>query len=626
MKGKKKLKRRLGLFDVFAISTGAMFSSGFFLLPGIAAAQTGPSVFLAYLLAALIMVPPMLSMAELSTAMPQAGGAYFFLDRSLGHFAGTVGGIGTYIVLILKGAFAFAGIGAYIGIVYEIPTQSLAVSLALVFGLINYSGAKHSTGVQKILVIYLLTVMCLFLFQATQYSLLHAQQFSEGRFQPLFPFGFSGLFAATGTVFISYAGLTKVASLAEEVKNPDTTIPAGMILSLLVTTIVYTGGVYMLVTILSPDQLQGSFAPVAEAGEKVMGVLPLSAGVLLVILAAVAAFISTGNAGILSSSRYPLAMARDRLVPPYFSNLNRFKIPGRSVVITTVLMVAAIVFIDIEQIAKLASSFQLLVFAIINASVIVMRKARIEGYRPGFRSPLFPWIQIFGIAAAFFLIFEIGLMQFTFSISLILVSSLWYTLYTRKKATPQGAVYHLKKPLNKPEGSRIGQELLELLKIRDLFPEDNFDSLVINSAVIDLSSHHPGKITPALLEKVVPDCIANITGTEPRSVKKHLFKMEQSRITAMEKVVILESTLHVQDSHLLLVRFPSGFEADPQKYPFLCSCSKPISALLVVVSKRQQMKKHLRIVGELLRRSDNSEFVAKWVTVPESDRLRELLL
>ena len=83
------LKKELGLVDVFAISTGAMFSSGFFLLPGVAAAGTGPSVILAYMLAGIFIMPAMLSVAELSTAMPRSGGAYYFLDRALGPLVGT---------------------------------------------------------------------------------------------------------------------------------------------------------------------------------------------------------------------------------------------------------------------------------------------------------------------------------------------------------------------------------------------------------------------------------------------------------------------------------------------------------------------------------------------------------
>ena len=91
--GDKTLDKNLTLFDVYAMSTGAMFSSGLFLLPGIAAAATGNSVFLAYLCAGFLILPAMYCMAELSTAMPKAGGTYYFLDRAMGPLMGTIGGL-----------------------------------------------------------------------------------------------------------------------------------------------------------------------------------------------------------------------------------------------------------------------------------------------------------------------------------------------------------------------------------------------------------------------------------------------------------------------------------------------------------------------------------------------------
>lgn len=117
----KNLKKELGLWDVYAIATGAMFSSGFFLLPGLAAAQTGPSVFLAYFVSGLIVLPTMFSMAELTTALPKAGGTYYIIDRSLGPIWGTIGGYGSWLALVLKSAFALIGMGAYLSIFIELP-------------------------------------------------------------------------------------------------------------------------------------------------------------------------------------------------------------------------------------------------------------------------------------------------------------------------------------------------------------------------------------------------------------------------------------------------------------------------------------------------------------------------
>ena len=126
----KKLDRSLGLFDVYSISTGAMFSSGLFLLPGLAAFTTGESVFLAYFFAGFLIMPAMYAMAELSTAMPKAGGTYYFLDRAMGPLMGTIGGLGSWVAVVFKSAFALVGMGAYIGIYLNLPFSITAAVLA----------------------------------------------------------------------------------------------------------------------------------------------------------------------------------------------------------------------------------------------------------------------------------------------------------------------------------------------------------------------------------------------------------------------------------------------------------------------------------------------------------------
>ena len=122
-----KLKKNLTLFDVYAMSTGAMFSSGLFLLPGIAASYTGSSVWLAYFFAGFLILPAMYCMAELSTAMPKAGGTYYFLDRSMGPLMGTIGGLGSWIAVVFKSAFALVGMGAYLGLYLDMPFTLIAI-------------------------------------------------------------------------------------------------------------------------------------------------------------------------------------------------------------------------------------------------------------------------------------------------------------------------------------------------------------------------------------------------------------------------------------------------------------------------------------------------------------------
>jgi len=206
---RKKLKKELGLFSVFAISTGAMFSSGFFLLPGLAAHYTGPSVFLAYFLSGLLIVPAMLSFAEITTAIPKAGGAYYIIDRTFGPMLGTVGGMGTYFALVLKSAFALIGIGAYTSLIFDIPIKPIALILTVIFAFINILGSKKSSSLQNILVLVLLIVLGLIIidgiFQTFTNDTILIQ---KTKFTPFFEQGMGGLFTTIGFVFVSYAGLT----------------------------------------------------------------------------------------------------------------------------------------------------------------------------------------------------------------------------------------------------------------------------------------------------------------------------------------------------------------------------------------------------------------------------------
>ena len=153
-----RLTRSLGLRHVFALSTGAMLSSGLFLLPGLAASKAGPAAVVAYLLAGVLAVPAMLSVSELATALPKAGGAYYFLERALGPAVGTVAGFGTWLSLVLKDAFAMVGMSAYLVLILDVDATKLALALIALFTLVNVIGSKASASVQLVLVVVVLAL------------------------------------------------------------------------------------------------------------------------------------------------------------------------------------------------------------------------------------------------------------------------------------------------------------------------------------------------------------------------------------------------------------------------------------------------------------------------------------
>jgi len=619
------LQKDLTLYDVYAISTGAMFSSGFFLLPGIAAAETGPSVVLAYFVAGLLILPSMYSMAELSTAMPKAGGTYYFLDRSLGPLAGTVGGLGTWLALVFKSAFALIGMGAYLAIYVDVPIKPLAAALTVAFGVLNIVGAKESSLLQRILVTVLVGVLAFYGAQGV-FSLWGGQSAgggTAGEFAPFFTEGARGFLATIGIVFVSYAGLTKVASVAEEVQNPDRNIPLGMILSLLTATSIYVLGVAIMVTVLPASELHADLTPVYTSGEVFFNWLPYPLGPVLIVVAAIAAFASTGNAGIMSASRYPLAMARDRLLPKGFAGIGRFKTPTRSIVVTTGLMLVVIFVLSEEGVAKLASAFQLLIFALLNFAVIVMRESEIPSYAPGYRSPLYPWMQAAGIAIPFFLISEMGTLAIVFTGVVVVAGIGWYFYYAAG-VPREGAIFHLFARLGKQRYDGLDHELHSILEEKGIGHDTAFDRLVARSEVVHLDE-------PMLYEDIVENVatrLAEGSGISTKTLKHGFLEgAPYSAVSVTHGAALPYCRLDgLEEPEMVMVHCQSGISVDLHDEVEELDASKSVYALFFLVSPKDDEGQHLRTLATLANRIDEEGFLTEWRAAEDEQEVKESLL
>ncbi len=654
----KRLKKELSLFDVYAISTGAMFSSGFFLLPGLAAAGAGPAVVLAYLLAGLLAAPAMLSKAELSTAMPRAGGTYYFLDRSLGPMVGTIGGLGTWTALVLKSAFALVGMGAYLGLFIEVPIRTVALLLTALFVAVNVAGAKQTGGLQRALVAALLAVLAFFVAQGLwEVFAVRGWESSRPQFTPFSPFGAQGLFATVGLVFVSYAGLTKVASVAEEVTDPDRNIPLGMALSLTTATLIYVVGVFVMVAVLDPAELREDLRPVATAAESFFDWLPGEVGLWLVVIAAVAAFASTGNAGIMSASRYLLAMGRDHLVWPGFARLGKFHTPTLAILLSGGLVGLSIVTLDVLSIAKLASAFQLLVFAFVNLAVIIMRESGIAAYDPGFRSPAYPWVQIVGMLAPFVLIATMGLLAILFTVGLIGACLVWYFWYGRDRVRREGALYHVFERLGRRRDEGLDLEMREILKERGAREWDPFDEVIARAEVLERPEG--GSF------KEVALAAAEVLAREVPADRDALYRefVEETRLglTPVAHGVALPHARveGVEPPRLVMVRAPEGIRVDvevrgtdrdgpgsvpgrpegrgptedaaPAERPAVVRGPgfpgpEPIRAAFFLVSDPEDSGRHLRILAQLAGRADDEGFMEEWLAARNEQELKEAVL
>ena len=472
-----QLNKELNLLDVFCVATGAMISSGLFILPGLAHAQAGPAVIFSYFLAGLLALTGMLSQAELVSAMPKAGGTIFYVTKSMGPATGTVDGIITWFSLSLKSAFALVGMAAFTTYLVHIDIRIISVSLCFIFVALNIIGIKEAGKLQILLVFGLLALLIVYISFGVQEVNIH-------HLVPFAPNGLYGIVSTAGFVFISYGGLLKVASIAEEVKNPSRTIPLGMILSLFTVTIVYTLVVFITSGVLGAAELDHSLTPITDGALVFMGPV----GGILLSIAAILAFVSTANAGIMAASRYPLALSRDGLFPEFFGIINKkFKTPHFAIVATGAFTIIML-FLKLGILVKIASTILILTFIFSSLSVIIMRESRIQNYRPKFRSPLYPWIQITGIIGFGFLIFEMG-KEALLATAVIISSSLFvYWFYGRIRTAQDFALLHLIQRIIPIEikTRSLESELKEIIRERDDILKDRFDHIVEDCIILDI--------------------------------------------------------------------------------------------------------------------------------------------
>ncbi|QHS16559.1 amino acid permease [haloarchaeon 3A1-DGR] len=419
----KQLERDLGLPSVTAISIGAMVGSGIFILPGLAMEMAGPAVVFAYLLAGVLVLPAALSKSEMATAMPEAGGTYLYIERAMGPLFGTIAGVGTWFSLTFKGALALVGGAPYLVLLFDLPVTPVALAVAGVLIVLNVVGAKQTGRMQIAIVAVMLAVMVWFI-------VVGAPSVDRARFGGFFGSGFEGIISATGFVFVSYAGVTKIASVAEEVENPDRNLPLGILGSLAITAGIYVAIVTVMVGVADAAALTSTETPMQVAASNALPAI----GVAAVVVAALLALISTANAGILSSSRYPFAMSRDGLAPDLFEDVSdRFETPVNAITITGGVLLVLIAFVPIADIAKLASAFKILVFVLINVALIAFRQGSIEAYEPSFESPLYPVPQLVGIGGGIVLLRYIGFVPLVGAVVIIVGSMAWYYLFVSRR-------------------------------------------------------------------------------------------------------------------------------------------------------------------------------------------------
>jgi amino acid transporter/nucleotide-binding universal stress UspA family protein len=435
-----ELERTLGFLEAMTLGGGTMIGAGIFILPGIAAEGAGPASAISYAIAGFVALLAALSLSELATGMPIAGGSYHYVNRALGGLFGSIVGWGMWTGLMFASAFYMIGFGQYL--VEPIPFLDGRmfviglglVGLALLLG-VNYYGTEESSTFQNVTIGAETLIILVFVGVGVFFV-------DPANLEPFVPFGAGGVVATTGIVFISFLGFEIIATVAGEIKNPSRIIPLSMILSVVLVTILYVLVMLVSTGVIPFQSLGESPIPVSDVAVVYLG----PAGVVAIVFAAIIAAISSSNSSILAASRVIYAMGRDGIVTDWLNVSHpRFYTPHRAIAatggVTTILI---LVGLEVETIIALlaeAASFSFLVaYSLVHVSLVVFRRADPDAYDPSFAlpRPLYPAVPILGVVLSLVVVSQMATLVVVIGSGIVGFGVLWYLGYARGRTVSEG--------------------------------------------------------------------------------------------------------------------------------------------------------------------------------------------
>ncbi|MEM2103547.1 MAG: amino acid permease [Candidatus Bathyarchaeia archaeon] len=360
---RQELKPALGLFDATAISVGAVIGAGIYVVVGIAAGYAGPALTVSIVIAAAVSMFTALSFAELTAWQPREGSIYEYVYQLISPSAGFLTGWMWIISNTSAGAAVALGFANYLqALLPDFPPNWIAVTLCLLFVLLNFLGARQSALLNNMLVAAKLSILLFFVV----YGLFHV---NASNFASFNVFKVEVLSAAF-YVFFAYGGFARVAVIAEEVKNARRNVPRAILLSLAISAVVYISVGIVAVGLVGADKLVNSNSPLTDAIHvtgNILAAYTVSAGGLI----ATASVLLTSILGV---SRMMYAMARRRDLPQTLSRLHsRFNTPHFSIWIVGSAIIFLVLFVDLTRVVALSTFALLFYYTLANIAALKLK-------------------------------------------------------------------------------------------------------------------------------------------------------------------------------------------------------------------------------------------------------------
>jgi mannitol/fructose-specific phosphotransferase system IIA component (Ntr-type) len=320
----------------------------------------------------------------------------------------------------------------------------------------------------------------------------------------------------------------------------------------------------------------------------------------------------------MTGSRYLFAMSRDKMLPEPFGRVSgRFSTPYVAISVTGGLVILA-VFVDLYILVEAASIGLILANILANLSVIALRESRVQNYRPKFRSPLYPWVQVVGILGFIFLLFEMGVEAFVVSAVLVVAGFCLYWFYGRKRVQKETGLLHLVQRITARElvTGTLEAELKGIIRERDEMPCDRFDRMIESSPVIDVEE----PMEAAELFRLVADELSDRLSVDKKELVAALEARERESSTVIGPTlavphVVIEKT---KAFDILLARSRAGFIFPPDK--------KGIHAVFVLVGSKDERNFHLQALAAIAQIVQEPGFDEKWLAAREEQSLRDLVV
>ncbi|CAF0990597.1 unnamed protein product [Didymodactylos carnosus] len=416
---KNPMKRSLGVWQLIALGVGGIIGTGIFVLSGKSAALfAGPSIIISFIIAGIVAGLAALSYSEMASMVPLSGSAYTYCYATMGEFLawimgwyvtlGNLAAIATvsvgwsaYIVNLIQVIFPFNATRSFIlsPIKWNETSQEFisthayinipAIVIIVVLTILVFFGIQESSKVNFVVVIIKIFVILLVIFASLKFI-------APNNYHPFIPkneghfnsYGVTGMLHAATIVFFAYIGFDAVTNVAQETKNPKRDLPIGILVSLLISTVLYIGVCIVMIGVVPYKRLDSS-SPM----DVVLKATHLGKWIIIIVdIGAISALTSVILVNLICQPRIFYSMANDGLLPQFMAKIHpRFKTPWIAALITGVICAPAAGFLPLEMLGELTSIANLFTLFLVHISVIIMRFTQKDVERR-FKVPLGPFV------------------------------------------------------------------------------------------------------------------------------------------------------------------------------------------------------------------------------------------